>query len=204
MSDLLMWLLGMEALFGWIIPIGLTITLLHFISENKNPLLYVLFILLIILSIVLWVYSWRKTDRIIKEEARKKNEERIKRENLIKNSPVNNLTPTEFEEFTALYMKSKGFTDVKMTKTTGDFGADIIARHSTGASICVQCKKYSKPVGIKAIQEIYTAKMHYNCQYAAVATTSVGYTKNAIELARDNGVLLFYFDDIERKFIIKK
>lgn len=64
-----------------------------------------------------------------------------------------------------------------------DFGADIIARGFLFTKIVVQCKCYSKPVGIKAIQEAYAAKCYYGASRAAVATNST-FTKQAKRLAQ--------------------
>ena len=134
-----------------------------------------------------------------KNRLRREEEARIREENL-RNTPMKSLTPIGFEEFTAQYLQDHGYQNVHMTSTTGDYGADIIAKTPNGQRICVQCKLYSKPVGISAVQEVFAAKSHYRCAIAAVAVNDNGFTKGAINLARENKVLLYKFNSATRKF----
>jgi HJR/Mrr/RecB family endonuclease len=71
-----------------------------------------------------------------------------------------------------------------------DFGGDIIARGFLLSKIVVQCKHYSKPVGVRAVQEAAAARSYYNASRAAVATNST-FTKQAKELAHRCGVSLW-------------
>ena len=71
-----------------------------------------------------------------------------------------------------------------------DFGADIIARGFLFSKIVVQCKDYSKPVGVRAVQEAAAAKRYYHASRAAVATNST-FTRQARELAKRCGVSLW-------------
>ena len=77
---------------------------------------------------------------------------------------------------------------VRGTPATGDFGADLIVQWN-GASIAVQCKHHSSPVGIKAVQEALSARPYYGTHHAEVVVSS-GYTAAAIDLARRSGVRL--------------
>lgn len=94
----------------------------------------------------------------------------------------------EYERYIAALMSALGFEDIKMTPTTGDFGADIIAIKD-GVKCCVQCKMYSNPVGISAVQEVIGAKAHYRCAAAMVVTNST-FTSAAKQLAAENDVIL--------------
>lgn len=71
-----------------------------------------------------------------------------------------------------------------------DFGADIIARGFLFSKICVQCKHYSKPVGVRAVQEVNAARQYYGASRAAVATNTT-FTKQAKTLAKRCGVELW-------------
>lgn len=97
-------------------------------------------------------------------------------------------TGEEYERYVAVYLKSSGFENIKMTPTTGDFGADIIATFN-GVRCCIQCKMYSSPVGIAAVQEVIGAKAHYKCPMAMVFTNST-FTAAAKQLAEENNVIL--------------
>ncbi len=86
-------------------------------------------------------------------------------------------------------LESNGFTRVRITKASNDYGADVLAEKD-GVKYAIQCKRYSNPVGITAVQEVIASKAMYNCHVAVVLTNST-FTKSAIELAQKNGVLLW-------------
>jgi restriction system protein len=80
-------------------------------------------------------------------------------------------------------MRFRGFLFVRRIGKSGDFGADIIARGFLFSKIVVQCKNYSHPVGVRAVQEVNAARRYYGASRAAVATNNT-FTKQAIELAK--------------------
>jgi hypothetical protein len=63
--------------------------------------------------------------------------------------------------------------------------------------VAIQCKKYSKPVGNRAVQEAYSAKGIYGATHAAVVTNTK-FTRSAVEAAERLGVLLLHHDDLPR------
>lgn len=97
------------------------------------------------------------------------------------------LTGHQFEEFCALLLGNCGWS-VEMTRATGDYGADIIARRG-GITMAVQCKRYAGSVGVKAIQEVHGAVAYYQAHRSAVMST-VGFTRAAINLAEHTGTVL--------------
>ena len=127
-----------------------------------------------------------KARRLRMREARKARRERAR----LRNSFVLNLSPYEYEEYIAEQLRQEGFTDVDTTPKSGDFGADVLARDGD-RTVCVQCKHYAPghPVGVKAVQEIYSAKDYYGCDDAYLYTTS-DYTKAAVDMANELGVKL--------------
>ena len=64
---------------------------------------------------------------------------------------VNSLSPLAFEGYCADLLSNAGW-NASITKGSGDQGIDIIAVKN-GIKIVLQCKKYSSPVGNKAVQE---------------------------------------------------
>jgi hypothetical protein len=80
------------------------------------------------------------------------------------------------------------------TPTTGDWGADIVAQIGH-ERLVVQCKDWSTPVGVAAVQEIAFARTYYKADTAAVVSRS-GYTKAAREAARSASVLLLKPGDL--------
>lgn len=105
-------------------------------------------------------------------------------------SGVPKMTPYQYEHYVARHLKNCGFVKAEVTPKSGDFGADIILTDKDGTRMCVQCKRYSKPVGVKAVQEVIGAKIYYGCTRAAVITTST-FTPAAKELAQRAGVELY-------------
>ncbi len=102
---------------------------------------------------------------------------------------IDTMSGTEFEDFMAEILHRSGVEVIELTKASGDFGADIIVIHE-GERTTVQCKRYSKPIGVKAVQEAISAKDYYKCTKAAVITNS-DFTRQARELAAESGVILW-------------
>ena len=100
---------------------------------------------------------------------------------------VDQMQGKEFEDYLRVLFLEKGY-HVQMTPATGDYGADLILSKS-GRRIAVQAKRWKKNVGLKAVQEVSTAKLHYKVDECWVVTNS-GYTEPAKKLAASNGVKL--------------
>ena len=94
----------------------------------------------------------------------------------------------EYEYMVAKYLRKHGYHGVSVTKASGDFGADVIAKKGF-KKYAVQCKYYSSPVGVAAVQEVTAAKAHYGCNAAMVVTNST-FTPAARKLAEENNVKL--------------
>lgn len=103
------------------------------------------------------------------------------------------LTPVQYELFCAALLENNGWSTQK-TRVTGDFGADVIAKKGSRILI-IQCKQWTGNVGVKAVQEVYTALTHYNGTDAIVVTTS-GYTSAAVALSQTTGVKLMKHTDL--------
>ena len=63
----------------------------------------------------------------------------------------------EFEYYCADLLKSQGFLEVEVTRASGDYGVDILAEKD-GVTYAIQCKCYTAPVGVKAVQEAYAGQ----------------------------------------------
>lgn len=95
----------------------------------------------------------------------------------------------DYELFCARELRRYGFKNITMTKTSGDFGVDIVCEKS-GERWAVQCKYYSSHVGVAAVQQAAAGRAMYDCTRAMVMTNSV-FTSQARELAEQNGVELW-------------
>lgn len=100
---------------------------------------------------------------------------------------IDKMTGIQFEEFLMIRYKSMGY-EVRDTPKSGDFGAGLLLQKDS-KKIVVQAKRYTKSVGIKAVQEVTSAKPYYLADEAWVITNSY-FTKAAVTLASSNNVKL--------------
>ena len=102
--------------------------------------------------------------------------------------PKSKMNGHDYEYFVADYLRMRGFYGVRVTKASGDFGVDVIAR-KRGKKYAVQCKYYTGSVGPAAVQQAVAGMVHYGCNAAMVVTNSE-FTKAAEILAEENNVKL--------------
>lgn len=95
----------------------------------------------------------------------------------------------QFEHFCANVLSQNGFESVSVTSGSGDQGIDIIA-YKDDIKYGIQCKCYHSDIGNKAVQEVYAGKTFYNC-HVGIVLTNRDFTRSAIELAQNNGVILW-------------
>lgn len=95
----------------------------------------------------------------------------------------------QFESYVSELLLKNSFEDVVVTQKAQDFGADITAKKNS-IEYVFQCKYYNSPVGIEAVQQIYSSKIHYNAHVAVVVTNNI-FTKAAKVLAKETNVLLW-------------
>lgn len=93
-----------------------------------------------------------------------------------------------YEHQVAKKLSRIGYHGVKVTKATGDFGADVIAT-KRGVKYAIQCKHYTGKVGVNAVQQALSGKEYYKCNKAMVITNST-FTPAAVKLAKSTGVIL--------------
>lgn len=110
---------------------------------------------------------------------------------------LDDLEGHEFEHFCAKLLKDNGFIEVEVTKGSGDYGVDILAEKD-GVTYAVQCKCYTDPVGVKAVQEAYAGRDYYDRMVGAVMTNQY-FTAPAVNAARKLKILLWdrgYLEDM--------
>ena len=152
---------------------------LEFIKTNLQiilPITASVLLLLIVFVIILFV-KHRKRAR-----AEKRDLERLA-----------DLDGRKFEEYCADLLEENGFSHVELTPASSDFGVDIFAEKES-ITYAIQCKLYDRPVGVKAVQEIYAGRDYYHCMVGAVLSNQ-SYTSGAVKLAETFNVLL-WGDDV--------
>lgn len=102
-------------------------------------------------------------------------------------SQINSFTGEEFERYLKNLFEQMGYR-VSLTKKSKDYGVDLILEKHKKQTI-VQAKCYSHTVGISAIQEIISARKHYNI-FDAIVITNNTFSKEAQLLADENKVML--------------
>jgi len=102
----------------------------------------------------------------------------------------------DFEYYCAELLRKKGFQEVEVTKGSGDYGVDILAEKD-GITYAVQCKCYTAPVGVKAVQEAYAGRDYYDRMVGAVLTNQY-FTQPAVEAAGKLKILLWDRGYLER------
>jgi restriction system protein len=100
---------------------------------------------------------------------------------------IDKMDGIQFEHYLKELFKSQGYV-VAVTQASGDFGADLILKNNE-KKIVVQAKRYSKNVGIKAVQEVSAAVKYYNSDEGWVVSNSF-FTQAATKLATTVGVRL--------------
>ena len=99
------------------------------------------------------------------------------------------MTGIEFEQYVYEILKRLGYKHLRLTRQSGDYGVDILASYR-GVRYAFQCKYYSKPVGVSAIQQAYSGCEYYDYDEAVVVTNQT-FTRQAYALAKNNGVILW-------------
>jgi restriction system protein len=113
-----------------------------------------------------------------------KHEERLKRSGI---AEIDKMEGVQFEQYLGHLFRSQGYK-AEVTQAAGDYGADLVLSKE-GKRIVVQAKRYSKNVGLKAVQEVRGAVSHYGAS-AAWVVTNRDYTEQAYKLAKSNNVRL--------------
>lgn len=109
--------------------------------------------------------------------------------------PMDEMEGHDFEYYCADLLRYNGYEDVEVTKGSGDFGVDILMSKGE-VTYAVQCKCYDKPIGVKAVQEVYAGKDYYERMIGVVMTNQY-FTQPARELASGLRVILWDRDRLK-------
>ncbi|MDD6797504.1 MAG: restriction endonuclease [Clostridia bacterium] len=101
----------------------------------------------------------------------------------------------DFEFYCAGLLEKSGFLSVEVTRGSKDYGVDILAEKD-GVTYAIQCKCYTSPVGIKAVQEAYAGRDYYD-RMVGVVMTNQYFTAPAVEVANKLKIMMWDRDYIE-------
>jgi restriction system protein len=105
---------------------------------------------------------------------------------------IDQMNGNQFEHYLESLCKKYGYK-VELTKSSNDYGADLILYGNS--KIVVQAKRYGRKVGIKAVQEVNSARSYYNADEAWVITNNI-FSSQAIKLAETTDVRLIDRDEL--------
>lgn len=113
----------------------------------------------------------------------------MRRGRRIRSLIVDEMEGHEFEYYCADLLKEKGFLEVEVTSGSRDYGVDILAEKD-GVTYAIQCKCYSAPVGVPAVQEAYAGRDYYD-RMVGVVLTNQYFTAPAVEVAKKLKIMLW-------------
>lgn len=175
--------MGLLKLFGYFFVLFYTTAFLMVIYADSKVLGIVLTIAAIFGFIKYLIYDYKKTHN-------KRNEKVRRRFDFI-----DVMDGHEFESYLKEILVLNNH-HVLLTPKSRDQGADLIVTRDD-ERIAIQAKRYSQPVGNKAVQEVLGAIHYYNCNYGIVITNA-SYTTSAIQLAERANVRLWTKKEIKQ------
>ncbi len=172
-------------------------------SKKKKPFIVRLFFIIlfiVLLPLMIIGFIFKKIRKCIKySEWRKTKYTALDFLNQADIEYVDCMQGYEFENFLKVMFFYLGY-DALVTKRSGDYGADLVLKKD-GKRLVVQAKRYNNSVGVKAVQEVVSAKVHYSADEAMVVTNS-RFTAEAEQLASENGVIML--DRLELTSLIRE
>ncbi|QLL10097.1 restriction endonuclease [Mycobacterium vicinigordonae] len=102
-------------------------------------------------------------------------------------STIDDMDGVEFEDYVATRLARAGW-EVRFTSQVGDYGVDLIAEKDQRC-VAIQCKRYGKPVGVAAVQQVVAGARHHGCSRSIVVSNQE-FTNAAKQLAFTHGCQL--------------
>ncbi len=120
-------------------------------------------------------------------------------ETLISDATLNDvysddMDPFEYEHMCAEEFNKSGW-EANATQASSDQGVDVIARRDDEVLVA-QCKRFAKPVGNKAVQEVVAGLKFYKANIGVVIAPN-GFTNSAEQLAEANNIALIHHSEIK-------
>jgi restriction system protein len=162
------------------------------ISNHPN---FVISLILLVIAVITGFYVFRYI-RKLNRAKKQRLEEDIRRKEILASGikEIDVMDGEEFERFLGTLLEEMGCT-IEYTPKTGDFGADLVVTNRMGARMVIQAKRYSKTVGVEAVQQVKAAASHYKATVAFVITNR-DFSENAYELAKSTNVRLLNRDSL--------
>ena len=108
---------------------------------------------------------------------------------------TDDIDPYEYEHFCATQFLMNGWDEAEATSGSSDQGVDVVAKRGD-EHLVGQCKKYQKPVGNSAVQEVVAGMGYYGAN-VGVVISNAGFTNSAKKLAEANNIKLIHHSEIK-------
>lgn len=95
---------------------------------------------------------------------------------------VSKMGGIDFEYYIAQLLRDNGYKNVEVTAISNDYGIDVFATKRK-IRYAIQCKRYSKRVGVEAVQQAASGCIYHDYDIAVVLTNS-NFSYQAINLAK--------------------
>ncbi|CDR30210.1 Restriction endonuclease [Acholeplasma oculi] len=163
-------------------------------TMDYGILYLILGVLLTMISLVMRGYTLYKTY---------KRNKRIEHTRMKYNfKKINTMDGYQFEKFVADSLKLIGYS-TELTKKSGDFGIDVIAK-TKNKVIGIQVKHYKSKVGYDAIKEVHAGGKIFKCnEYWVVISNNHGFTRQAKIGAEKLNIKLLDIDEFALMLDIK-
>ena len=102
---------------------------------------------------------------------------------------MDNMSGEDFERVCCAFLALRGYTDIRITSVTGDFGLDILCTKDK-KTYGIQCKCYNHPVGVDAVMRAYAGSAYYDRKIPVVLTNN-HFTQAAVDMSAKLGVQLW-------------
>ena len=126
---------------------------------------------IIVIGLVLWVETRRRHALLALDHAQ-----------------VDQMDGVSFERYVGTLLKAQGYRGIQYTKTSGDYGVDIILKKD-GTRTAVQVKRSNSAIGGSAVQQAVAGMSYYKCSRSMVVTNA-SFTNGAKTLAASNNCTL--------------
>lgn len=115
---------------------------------------------------------------------------------------INDMTGQEYEILCKNELIRFGWK-ADLTKASGDFGADIVARYQ-GTCAVIQCKRYSKTIPSSAVSAVLGSIKMYPSANCGVVVSNAPFSPAAYKLAHKNNILLIHHNQLGNLYWLLK
>jgi restriction system protein len=161
----------MAKFIGFVLVLGFVSWCLHHIGAGGVVAIVVVVLIILALRPIILALRNASNRRAEAARIRRAEEAQLRRDlEYVKSgmAAIDLMPGVEFEKYVAARLRRTGW-DVSLTAASGDYGVDLIARKGADC-MAIQCKRYAKPVGVSAVQQVVAGSMQHRCTSSMVVS----------------------------------